>query len=101
MGSLFVVTLAPVFAHATHLFERVKDVAIEHFGSVGTIEAFDKGVLCRLAGLYEFQADAMLLGPAQQRLTDQFRPIVQANFFWFTTQFDQLLKGAYRRGPVC
>jgi len=58
MGTFVVVAVSPVFGHAPHLVEAGEDVAVEHFGAVGFVEAFDVGVLGRLAGLDVDELDA-------------------------------------------
>ena len=75
--TLMVVAMTPVLEHLPHLAHAFEDVAIEHFGTHGSIEAFDKRVLRRLAGLDEAQFDRVFLCPIRQRLTDQLRSIVE------------------------
>ena len=51
MGSLVVVAVAPVLGHAPGLVQAGADVAIQDFGTKGPVEAFDGGILGRLARL--------------------------------------------------
>lgn len=78
MGSLLVVAVPPVLGHAPHLVEAGEDVAVEHLGAVGLVEAFDVGVLGRFAGLDVDEFDATILRPLLEHCTDELGPIVQA-----------------------
>ena len=51
MGPLAVVALEPGLGEIAHLGDRFKGIRIEDFGAVTPIEAFDVGVLIRLARL--------------------------------------------------
>jgi len=50
MWSTVVVALKPIGGHGSHLGQRVEDVAVQHLGAVGLVEALDIGVLGWLAG---------------------------------------------------
>ena len=58
----------------------------------GPIEAFDIGILCRLARLDIFQSDAFGTSPVLQRCTDVFRAVVAANDLGFATPLHDLLQ---------
>lgn len=73
-----VVAVPPVFGHAPHLVEVGEDVAVEYLGAVGLVEAFDVGVLGRLARLDVDELDTALFGPLLECFTDEFRAVVQA-----------------------
>jgi hypothetical protein len=75
MGPLMVVAVAPVLGHAAHLVQAGEDVAVQHLGAEGAIEALNVGILGRLAGLDVQQLDAVLLSPLPQRGTDELRPV--------------------------
>lgn len=51
MRLVMVVAVLPVFGHASDFGQRGKHVAIQHFGSEGTVEALDVGILRGLAWL--------------------------------------------------
>ena len=78
VGSFVVVAVSPVFGHAPNLAEAGEDVAVEHLGAVGFVEAFDVGILGRFAGLDVDEFDATILRPLLEHCTDELRPIVQA-----------------------
>lgn len=78
MGATMVVAVPPVFGHSAHLVEAGEHVAVEHFGAEGLVEAFDVGVLGRLAGLDVDEFDATSTGPLLERCTDELGAVVQA-----------------------
>ena len=78
MGTFMVVAVSPVFGHAPHLVETGEDVAVEHLGAVGLVEAFDVGVLGGFARLDVDELDATILRPLLERRTDELRAVVQA-----------------------
>jgi len=81
-----VIAMTPVLDHLAHLAHAFKDIAVEHFGTHGSVEAFDKRVLRRLAGLDEAQLDRVFLRPIRKRLTDQLRSIVESQPFGFAAK---------------
>lgn len=77
MWAVVVVAVAPVLGHAANLGKAGEHIAVQHFGAVGTVEAFDVGVLGRLAGLDVDQIDAVAVGPALQCRADELGTVVQ------------------------
>ena len=51
MRSMVVVALKPIGSHGPHLGQRIEDVAVQHLGAAGLVEALDIGVLGWLAGV--------------------------------------------------
>lgn len=45
MGAVVFVTMDPVRSHVSDFLQGIKDVAIQHLDTIGTIESFDIGVL--------------------------------------------------------
>lgn len=84
-----VVVLQPFSGESSDLFVAVEDIAVEDFGAVVPIEAFDVGTLSRLALLDEVQLNAVGCGPGLQFTADQFRPVVHAQPLRLTPHFDQ------------
>jgi len=78
MGPMVVVAVQPVGCHFTHLLQAVEDVAIEHLGAVGLVEAFDIGVLRGLTRLDVVEGDALGLRPLGQRIGDELGAVVNA-----------------------
>jgi hypothetical protein len=68
-----VVVEAPGFDDVSCLIQRSEQVLVEAFIPVLAIEAFDVGVLHRLAGTDEVQLDAFLVCPGIQRLAGCWR----------------------------
>ena len=63
MASLVIVAVAPVLGHALDLMQAGEDIAIQDLGAEGPDEAFDDGVLGRLARLAVQQFHAVPVGP--------------------------------------
>ena len=74
---MMVVAMSPVFRHAPDLTQCGEHITIQHFGAERANEAFDVGILGRLAGLDVHQLDALLLRPLLQRGADELRVVVQ------------------------
>ena len=71
--------MQPVCGHVSYLLQAVEDVAIEYLGTVGFVESFDIGVLCRFTGLDVLQGNALFLRPLSQGMGYELRAVVQAN----------------------
>lgn len=78
MWPLVVVAMTPVPGHAADFVQRGEHEPIQHLGTEGTVEAFDIGVLGRLARLDMDKGDAVQLRPLLECGTDELRPVVQA-----------------------
>ena len=78
MGSLMVVTLVPALDHAPDFVQADEYVAIQDLGAKCPVEAFDVGVLGRLARLDLQRFRVVPLGPLPQRGADELRAVVQA-----------------------
>ena len=76
MRSVMVVTVLPVLAHVSDSGQRGKDVAIEHFGAEGAVEALDVRVLGGFTRLVMQQFDAMALRPLFERRADELLAVV-------------------------
>ncbi len=61
----------------SHLVQTFKGIHIEHGFAVRAVKAFDKAVLHWLAGLYEFELDAVLFGPFGDRDGREFGAIIE------------------------
>ena len=61
MRTLLVVLGQPFLGDVLYLFDRLEQVRIEHFVSVGPGESLDVRVLVRFAGLDVAQLDALAL----------------------------------------
>jgi hypothetical protein len=76
----------------TNLLEIIKQKSIQNVFSVGAVEAFDVGILCRLAGLNVEQIDVFLLCPALQPLGVQLWTVIHANVRGLASPIQQLLQ---------
>ena len=79
MGPLFIVLPHPLCTDLPHLFERLEDIRVQHFGAIGAIESLDKRILIRLSGLDIPQRDPAFGTPGHKALRDEFRAIIQPN----------------------
>lgn len=92
-----VVAVTPVFGHAPDLTQCGEYITVKHFGAERAIEAFDVGILGRLAGLDMHPLDAVLLRPLLQRGADELGAVVQPQAPWSTSQLDQLIRARITR----
>src|SRR5450759_3585433 len=76
-----VVVEAPGFDRLARIVERRKPMRVEALEAELSVEAFDEGILIRLAGLDEAQLDSALLGPGQERPARELRPVVRVDGF--------------------
>ena len=93
MWSLSVVFPNPSLCLFSHFIQCVEAPAIEHFSSVGAIEALDKGILCRFAGLCEGHLNTPLFTPFLKVVAGKFRAMIHSYLLWNASYFNQLLKG--------
>ena len=87
-----VVAVHPVLGHAPDLGQGLKDVAVQDFCSIGTVEAFDIGILGRLARLDELKGDGVTLSPVSQSFADELRAVVHPKPLGLATQFNELIQ---------
>ena len=71
MRPVFVVVGQPGVGSVLHLADGVEQPGVEHLLAEAAVEAFDEGVLVRLAGLDEQKLDPVLLGPVDERVGRQ------------------------------
>lgn len=76
MRTFFVVIGHPVVDELPDLGERIENVGVEHFGTEGSVEALDIGVLGGFAGLDVMEADMVTLAPSRQFGGDEFRAVI-------------------------
>ncbi len=65
MGSIMVVNLYPLLSDVPDLLQSAKQVKIEDIFTVGTIEAFNIGVLIRPLRSNKVEPDMMQLSPTR------------------------------------
>src|SRR5918993_685887 len=73
---MLVVVDAPSLDDTTGLSEAGEPARVEAFLAEAAVEALDRGVLHRLAGIDEEQLHAVLMGPAVEITTAEFGPVV-------------------------
>jgi len=74
-----VVALDPFGGDFPHLLQGIEHIGAQHLLVVGSVEAFDIGVLVGLARLDESQLDVLLLAPIGEGLAHQLRAVIAAN----------------------
>lgn len=79
MWAVFVVIDQPLMSDRLNLFEVCKQMAIEHFSSVGPVKALYKSILIRFAWLDISDGNAFTGSPFCKRSRNQFRPDIQAS----------------------
>ena len=57
-------------------------MSIEALGAELTVQAFDEGVICRLAGPAEVECHVVHERPKVEFLADELRAVVEANGLW-------------------
>jgi hypothetical protein len=67
VGPFLVVLRYPGFGEIPNLGNRIEQIGIEHFFSIGSVEALDKGVLIRLTRLDVPQLDLSPFTPLGRR----------------------------------
>ena len=77
MWSVFVVLDHPPICRFANVVESGEEVLVENLLAVGSVKAFDKGVLVGFAGLDVLDRHASALGPTGEDLPEKFGPIVQ------------------------
>ncbi len=75
MWTFRVVVDPPVFDDFACFTDAREPVLVQAFLSEPAIEAFDVGILGRLAGINEVQLNALVISPRIKRPTAQFRAI--------------------------
>ena len=75
---LGVVVEQPLGHELAHMGQRTKQVGVEQFAAKRAVEAFNVGVLERLAGPNPVQGNALRLSPFAQARADEFGAIVRA-----------------------
>jgi hypothetical protein len=71
-----VVEAAPRFDLGPGVGKRQEPVCVEALVAQATVERFDEGIVGRLAGPGEVERDAILVGPAVERLRDELGAII-------------------------
>ena len=95
MRALFVVLFDPVLSDLLNLFQMLKYEHVQHFGSIGSVEAFNKTVLHRPARFDELQGDTMLFGPCRQFDAGQFRTVINPQFPGITAPGGNTVQGGH------
>ena len=74
-----VVFLQPGIGGGSNLLNRVKEIGVQHILTIGTIEAFNVGILGRFAWLDEIPEQLVVARPVGQHLGDKLGTIIAAN----------------------
>lgn len=76
MGSLLVVLDHPLTHDLADLVEVTEQIQVQDFIAHRAVEAFDVGILVRLAGLDVADEDPVGLAPGHERLTQELRTVI-------------------------
>ena len=60
-----------------HLFQRLRDICIQDFVSIGRIKAFDERILFGLARFHVAEFDGALRAPGDEAISQQFWAVVK------------------------
>jgi hypothetical protein len=63
MWAFFVVRLDPGLGNLPSLFQIIKQIGIEHFMTIGSVEAFNEGILLGLPRLNVFEFYSLAFAP--------------------------------------
>ena len=96
MQSLLVVLDHPPPDRFAYVLEGGKQVLIEDFLTEGAVEAFDVGVLVRLARLDVLDGHGVGLGPLHERFAQELRAVVRAQHLRQAVVPFELLKDAHQ-----
>ena len=80
-----VVSPEPFSSRVFHLLDRSKQILSEPLVPDGSIVALDVRILLGFARLDVLDGNPTLLGPRQERATDQFRAVVHPNGQWLSS----------------
>lgn len=80
MRALAVIFSQPALCNFPCFIQRSEQIKIQYFCPVSTVETFDKGILCGLAGPDKLQHHAMFFCPLCQRQRDQLRTVIHPHF---------------------
>lgn len=78
MGSDLVVFDDPIFGYFSDLREPSKNIIIQYFIAISSIESLYEGILGWFSWLDEFKSDLIVLGPSCQLDRDKLRPVVHS-----------------------
>ena len=78
MRPLLVVADEPPFGEGSDFRQRFEEIRVEHLGTIGAMEALDKGVLIGLARLDLAQRDPPPVTPVHKGVGRQFGAVVHA-----------------------
>ena len=98
MGPAAVVVEPPSLDDLAGIGEIEEPVLVEAFVAEPPVEAFDEGVLGRLAEVDEVEADAVAPGPLVEHLADHLRPVVQDDLLGQPAGLGQALQDPHDTG---
>lgn len=92
MRSMMAVTMQPVGRHISDFLLGIKDIAVQHFGTVGPVEFLNIGILGWLPRLDVVEGNILELGPFGQCMGDEFRAVIQVNGSLCNPRLQQLIE---------
>ena len=99
LGRSLFVGPQPFGGNLLDLVDAFENVAVEPLMPDRPVIALYVGVLLGFSGLDVGQTDPPVLCPFHEGATDVFRAVVDSNFPWGTTPFDDLVQGS--DDPLC
>ena len=98
MWSLLVVLGEPLSDELAHLGEASEQIQIQHLVSQAPVEAFDKGILVRLAWLDVVDKHPVGLAPFDEDTAEELRAVIDAQDIRQSPDFLQPLEYPYQPG---
>lgn len=87
MGAVLIVGGAPVASDFSYFLERLKHVGIQDLMAEGAIEAFDVGILIRLAGLDVVKVHSLVSASGGQHVGQILGAVIDADRVRFAPPF--------------
>ena len=98
MWAFFVVRLDPGLGNLPGLFQVIKQIGIEYFMPIGSVEAFNESILLGFPRLNVFEFYTLGFTPFREDGGSKLRPVIQANSLRQTMDLFKLLKHPYDPG---
>lgn len=84
--------MSPVIGDVFNLLDGLKEIGIENFSAIRTVEAFNEGVLSGFAWLNVMNVDVVVLAVFHEAGTGKFRTIVNTELLRLGSVFNDLLE---------
>lgn len=85
MGTFLVVHDHPFLSDLSDLVKTLEQISVQYLLPIGSVEAFDVGVLIGLPRLYVADLDVVLIAPVYKDLAQQLRTVVAPDGLRYST----------------